>query len=208
MRIDRKKIFLALSDFPIDTPPPHSFSYHAYVTSYDGDGVSRHVITHIEKTFSLDIVVSRWLLTKSPPTITRAPSPFRYPYISVPAFRLPSKLYVPSGDIQLFAGAGRGGDAFFSSAAFPFARLLLCHLSLSKQLGVCVPPFDEVRTARCVELRIFRANRVFSRILFSGFVELPAFLQYNVKQSETKPPGNIREPVTRKRGRNPARLEN
>lgn len=33
MRIDRKNVFLALSDFPIDTPP-HSFSYHVYVTSY------------------------------------------------------------------------------------------------------------------------------------------------------------------------------
>lgn len=85
---------------------------------------------------------------------------------------------------------------------------LFCHLPLSKQFGVCVSPFDKVVNARCVELRIFRANRVFSRILFSGFVELPAFLQYNVKQSETKPPDKIHEPETKQLGSNPARLEN
>lgn len=93
IRIDRKKIFLALSDFPIDTPPPpHSFSYHVYVTSYDGDGVSRHVITHIEKTFSLDIVVSRGLPAKSrlsPYPILPAPLPAHRPVRLSPPVPLP-----------------------------------------------------------------------------------------------------------------------
>ena len=40
MRIDRKKAFLTLIDFPTDTPP-HSFSYHFRISSIVGVRVYR-----------------------------------------------------------------------------------------------------------------------------------------------------------------------
>ena len=63
--------------------------------------------------------------------------------------RLPSKQCVPSGDVLLFAAAGRCGDAiscllrFRSRSRSNFFRFCFCRLPPSKQLGACVPPFEK-----------------------------------------------------------------
>ena len=148
MRIDRKNVFLALSDFPIDTPPAFFFLPCLCNLLLDGDCVSRPVIMHIEKTFSTDIVVSRGLLAKSAPYYDQLPSPlFFLPIVSSvisSSFRLTSKLCVPFIDIQLFAERGDASVRFSCRLRFRFRfPSLLCRLLPSRLCDAFVPPFDE-----------------------------------------------------------------
>lgn len=130
MRIDRKNVFLALSDFPIDTPPAFFFLPCLCNLLLDGDCVSRPVIMHIEKTFSADIVVSRGLLAKSAPYYDQLPSPlFFLPIVSSvisSSFRLTSKLCVPFIDIQLFAERGDASVRFSCRLRFRFRLPVFC----------------------------------------------------------------------------------
>lgn len=149
----------------------------------------------------------------TPPYYAPLALPSIVPSVSLLPSRLSSKLCVPSGDTGRFDLTGRClVSCGFASAAFPFPfpffRFLLLSFASVEANRRLRSAIRKARAARCIELRIFRANRLFSRILFSGFVELPIFLQYNIKQSETKPPDKIGEPENRHRDRNPARLEN
>ena len=168
-------------------------------------------IKPIGKTFPLDIVVSRGLPAKSSRSALRpaSRSVFAPP---VPPFLQAWRAVRRYGTVRFGGATARGTRGVCVSCLsffFAFSFFRIC-FPVRLRRGVAVPASRNSarHAAHCGELRIFRVVRVFFRILFSGFVELSAILQYNVKQSETKPLGKCANPKPGNGAAGRQRLEN